>query len=176
MMPGKRVKASRIRNIDPRSCTGFNHIFILSGINDLTSYRPNVGECFSALVDKLQKIQKLCPTSRITVAPILPTKSKLYNDKALEFNSMLFDYSLNNPSIGTLQFDCFCDQNTSLLAENMARFKKPHDLLHLGSSGIFKLSRLIRDKVFGNYNDGRLYSGVADPSKNNAAKFHVQFS
>ena len=96
----------------------------------------------------------------MTVSPILPTKAQYLNDRAKLFNQILFDYINNyNPKVSCLDFNCFLDEN-ELLSNQFGRFRDPSDPIHLGSSGIFTLSRLISAKVFSNPTDGRLFSHV----------------
>ena len=168
-MPGKRVEAFVIDQIDPVCCVGFKNICVHCGINDIKNSRNDVNTCFNKLIDKVETIQALCPTSRITISPILPTRSWSLNNRAIRFNNMLFEYSTNkNSGFGTLNFNCFCDSNGQLL-DSMARYEQPENILHLGSTGIFTLSRLIKSKIFGHFTDGRRYSAVAGLSVTNVA-------
>ena len=64
----------------------------------------------------------------------------------MEFNSTLFGYCNTNARIGNLDFDSFVDEE-GLLNKQFCRYKKPDDPIHLGSSGIFKLSRAIAHKI-----------------------------
>ena len=73
------------------------------------------------------------------------------------------------PRVGTLDFNSFLDSDR-LLDKYFCRYRKQDDLIHLGSNGIFKLSRLIARKILGSPVDGRLYSDVVSAPVN-AYKF-----
>jgi alkylated DNA repair dioxygenase AlkB len=161
-MPGKRVEAFLIEKIEPERCVGYKNVFIHCGINNIKDRNSSVSECAEKLIDKLETISVLCPTSRITVSPVLPTKLGWLNQRGVYFNEILFDYlsRLSNQRVGCLNFTMFCENG--ILKESMARYNKPGDPIHLGSSGIFTLSRLVSDKIFKSPTDGRLYSRVVE--------------
>ena len=158
-LPGKRVLAFTIDQIKPESCAGFSNVFVHCGINDLRQNR-DVRECVSKLTRKLDQICELCPSSRINVSPILPTRLEHLNGKARMFNDLLFNYINNvNTRVGSLNFDRFLDQN-GLLDRRFCRYRDQSDPIHLGSTGILTLASLISSKVFKSTVDGRLYSNV----------------
>ena len=76
------------------------------------------------------------------------------------FNQFIFQYVDKNPRVGTLDFNEFVDEEGKL-ADQFGRFKDKGDAIHLGSTGIFRLSRLLVDKIQRNPIDGRLFSDVA---------------
>ncbi len=167
-MPGKRIECFTIEQIDPASCIGYQNLFIHCGINNIKHRNANVEEAAALLTTKLGTIRRLCPKAKIAVSPILPTKSPYLNRKAILFNKILFTYSKANPSIGTLDFNCFCDKSNNL-SEKFGRYLNQSDSIHLGSTGIFVLSRLIARKLFSNPVDGRLYRDIANLGVNNQA-------
>ncbi len=134
-MPGKRIACFTIDQIDPLSCVGYHNIFIHCGINNIKFRDANVHEAAHLLTTKLGIIRKLCSNSKITVSPILPTKSPTLNGKALLFNKLLFKYLSTNPSysIGTLNSDCFCDKDR-LLGEKFGRYFDQTDNIHKSAS------------------------------------------
>ena len=90
----------------------------------------------------------------------MPTKLNWMNARALHFNKLLFRYCDQNPQVGTLDFNSFVGSD-GLLASALGRFQDQGDAIHLGSTGIFRLSRLIVRKLNSNPTDGRLYNQVA---------------
>ena len=151
-IPGRCVKAIHIEDINPVDCCGYKNIFLHCGINNIKHHNirspENVAVCFEMLKNKMDIIRTLCPKSKLVVSPILPTKDREWNVRALYFNKLLFDYeNKSNGKITTHDFNGFCDF-TGKLSESMGRFKKPSDPLHLGSSGIRLLVKLIRDCVY----------------------------
>jgi hypothetical protein len=95
------------------------------------------------------------------VSPILPSKLPHLNQKAKLFNQLIFDYMNRvNPRVGCLDFNCFLDHESDLLGDRFGRFHDRTDAIHLGSTGIFTLSRVIIEKIRGNLVDGRMFNDV----------------
>ena len=67
--PGTRIKASKITNIDPKSCVGYNNAVIVCGTNELRVENIKGSGDIHQLVDilhlKIQQIKKLCPDIKI---------------------------------------------------------------------------------------------------------------
>jgi alkylated DNA repair dioxygenase AlkB len=159
-LPGKRVLAYKIDQITPTVCHGFKNVFVHCGINDIRQNNACVQHCANQLIRKLDQICEACPSSKITVSPILPTKLHHLNQRAKQFNQILFNYiNKYNPRIGSLDFNCFVDEN-NLLDKRFGRYRDQSDPIHLGSTGVFTLSRLIINKVRSSPSDGRQYSHV----------------
>ena len=159
-LPGKRVENFVIDQIQPEKCIGYKNVFIHCGINDIKRRGASVDACAKRLMDKIDRISELCPSSRITVSPILPTKMGWLNERGQHFNTLLFKHLyFVNPRVASLSFSVFCENN--MLSEAMGRWNQPDDYIHLGSTGIFTLSRLIVDRVFKSPVDGRKFSQVA---------------
>ena len=171
-MPGKRVECFTLSQIKPQTCVGYKNVFVHCGINDIKPRNANVHDSVGLLISKLDSIRKLCPDSRITVSPILPTKLPVLNEKAVMFNSILFKYCNTISNIGTLDFNCFCDKD-NLLGEKFGRYFDRSDNIHLGSTGIFMLSRLMARKLFSNPVDGRLYGEVAKLGATHRSSFNI---
>ena len=140
----------------------YERVLIHCGINDIRRPQADVRDCATRLIAKLDKISRICKSStKIIVSPILPTKLQHLNERAMLFNHLLFDYvNRVNPRIGCLDFNNFLDSETGLLANQYGSFRDRSDAIHLGSSGIFTLSRVIVEKIRGNVVDGRLFSNV----------------
>ncbi len=164
-MPGKRVECFTIKEIKPNRCIGYKNVIVHCAINDLKHSAADVDDVFVQLVDKLNVICQLCPEARVIVSPALPSKLNSINSRVIKFNYLLFNYIRNiNPRINTLDFSMFCDENNNyVLHDYMGRYKRPYDYIHLGSTGIFTLSRVIRDKIFSHSVDSRRYSHVVSP-------------
>ena len=158
-LPGKRVLAFTIDQISPEECSGYKNIFVHCGVNDIRN-GGNPEACANRLISKLERICMLCPSARINVSPILPTRLQHLNQNALLFNKTLFNYiNTCNPKIGSLDFSGFLDDDMSLLDKRFCRYQKQGDPIHLGSTGIFTLASIIRAKVNSPV-DGRKYRDV----------------
>lgn len=151
-MPGKREESIHISNIEPEMCCGYKNILIHCGINDIKHHRVNnnvkVTQKFDELKCKVDEISVLCPSAKLFVSPILPTKSQEWNRRALHFNRLLFDFcNESNGRIVAPNFNDFCDQFGNL-RNDMGKYWNPSDPLHLGSKGISTLVKIIRQCVF----------------------------
>ena len=166
-MPGTRVFAPLIEQLDPQECIGYSNIIIHCGINNIKGHGVNVPNCVDRLICKVETIRALCPKSKITINPILPTKSQSLNDRCKHFNKLLnkllldFIDSTRDHQLHYLNFDVFVDLRSNLLRDDLGRFKNPHDPIHLGSEGVQLLVKLIKDRVCGSRVDGRPYAGVS---------------
>ena len=150
-MPGKRQEALHINDINPADCCGFSNIFVHCGINNLKSYKINnpskVTKVFDELKAKIEHITILCPKSRLFISPILPTKNREWNQRAVQFNRNLFTY--RNEQFGkfeTLNFSEFCNE-FGMLSDDFGKYWNQNDPLHLGSKGISTLVKIFREKV-----------------------------
>ena len=151
-MPGKREEAVFIKDIKPAECCGYKNIFLHCGINDLKHHRINnehkIQNKFDELKSKIDEIVVLCPSSKLFVSPILPTKSKDWNRRAICFNRNLFEYCNNsNGKFVALNFSEFSDEYGNL-RNDMGKFWNPSDPLHLGSKGISTLVKIVRHCVY----------------------------
>ena len=165
LMPGTKVQAFVIDDVNPHDCVGYKNIFIHCGVNDIKNGDINgvqkVEQCFNKLAEKINVIKTLCPKSKLHISPMLPTKDAQLNAKCIYFNKLLF--ALVNRSVGRVladNFGIFCD-SSGYLSEQMGRYKRPYDKLHLGSTGIYQLAQIIRKCVHGHLNTNKQpYSSI----------------
>ena len=168
-IPGERIEATFINKINPIDCIGYKNIFVHCGVNDIKYYKINTEQkiCmkFNELKDTIHQISVLCPTSKLCVSPILPTKSMDINNRALQFNSMLFKYKGSAEyRFDTMNFNIFVDESSGFLRPDLGRYRNPEDQLHLGAKGIGLLVSMVREKVYSSvispYPGYRKYSSV----------------
>ena len=171
-LPGRRKLCFTIDEIDPNACIGYKNVVLHCGINDIRRPQADVRDCATRLIGKLDKISKTCRSScKIIFSPILPTKLPHLNQKAKMFNQLIFDYiNRVNPRIGCLDFNCFLD-DSDLLSDRFGRFHDKTDAIHLGSTGIFTLSRVIIEKIRGNLVDGRMFNDVVSANIPNSRRY-----
>ena len=143
---GKRIYAPTIDNIEPIKCTGYGHIILHVGINNLNNRHGSrtevdVSSTFDQWLTKIIEIRNICTRTNLIISPILPKKSRILNSRAKAFNSLLF--SCINSCWTTLDFTCFVNDN-GLLDENYSKKRKPvlgrRDSIHLSYLGIAKLA------------------------------------
>ena len=168
-MPGKRIPTYQIHQIDPSKCLGFRNIILHVGLNDFNpkckgriDSNPNVDNVdaiFNNFVEKVESIQVLCPYAKLIVSPILPTKLRIYNNRALRFNKLLMEYLASHPGIISPGFNDFVNEE-GFLDNSFGSFMNAKDPVHLGKLGINKLAEKFRECVLGRFIDGRGYSSV----------------
>ena len=155
-----RVPTFLIQDIDPALCKGYSRVWIHCGINNLKYNRCNtysdVEKIFKTFMNKLGAIRNLCPETKIYVSPILPCAIPGLNDRAAQFNSLLF--SVRNIWWSELKFNNFCCRETGMLARQFRSFKNRGDKIHLGMRGINALEHALLCEL--NKVNGRLYSAV----------------
>ncbi len=154
LIPGERVEAIHIEDIDPSVCCGYRNVFIHCGINNIKHHKVNskskITECFNDLRNKIDEILHICPNSNVVVSPILPTKRQDWNSRAVLFNNLLFQHQNVTLKFTTLRFGAFVDHTTGLLSDDLGTYWNARDVLHLGSKGIRMLVKLIRETVYSN--------------------------
>ena len=175
-MPGQRIKAAKIADINPLDCTGYSNIVLHTGLNDLKPYKANVPALADELINKVELIRSICPKARVTVNPILPTMLHSINTKAIEFNAILANYIDSFPANNKLkQLNCreFLDESSNLMKEDLLRYRRRDDY-HIGSNGYFLLSKLIRERVRGARVNSTSYAGITNNGRqsNNAGPKH----
>ena len=146
-----RIPTFTIQAVDPYKCKGFAKIWIHVGINSLkrchTPY--DVERCFQMFMKKIEQIQKVSPSSKLIVSPILPTGTPLLNAKAVLFSVPRLWSILN--------FSVFADKNNTLSRE-FRSFRNRQDLIHLGYRGISTLTDMVARQLYSV--DARSYARV----------------
>ena len=153
-----RASTFTIDDIDPAMCIGYSKIWLHVGINNLKSYNcsndRDVHRHFQHFTNKLKAIQRLCPSSRIIISPILPTNIPKLNHRALIFNKLLFSI---REDVTFLDFNSFCGRDSRLLKIYRC-YNNEYDNIHLGALGI----RILESKLINalKYIDSRSYATV----------------
>ena len=165
----KKVKAFTIDQIDPHEAIGYKTIVVQVGVNNLKRKYANeygivdIDSAFDAWLRKIICIKQLCPTIRIIISPVMPTKIRDINNRAKQFDYRIF--SSINKFWNSLGFDSFLGDD-GLLDDNMGRYFNAvtgrRDRIHLGKLGISRLSLMIREAVLcpRQVMDYRSYSSV----------------
>ena len=183
-LPGRRVQAYTIEDINPEACIGYQNVLVHVGVNNLkNTKRPiisgdtgpvNVHDKFCEFRNKLDNIRSFCPKAKLIVSPILPTKLKWLNERALEFNHYLFLYLNTVNDIKCLDLNIFVDGENGLLSDFYGCVNnKNTDMIHLGREGIRKLAVLVRDEILVSHRDFRDYASVV---RNHDVKVHTHGS
>ena len=146
---GQRIKAARIKDIDPASCVGYANMVIVCGTNDLrdehTKTDQDVIQLAELLRSKLTAVKQISPSTRVFVCPVLPTRRMKMNEKIVHFNRLCDE----------MLASCFADiwypgvwqflDSKHLLSPRLTRDR---DDIHLNVKGIALLVRKIKLWIF----------------------------
>lgn len=148
--PGKRVKAAKIHQIDPRDCVGYSNIVISCGTNNLrpseiTGQRNTyIKNLVDVLQSKIENINVLTPT-KIFIMPVPPSRDQMMNKNIIAFNNLLFESEfITRYNIWMPGMYSFLDRS-GMLNSNLTR---GGDQIHFGDKGICMFVRLIKDTVY----------------------------
>lgn len=154
--PGKRIKAGNIKSIDPKRCVGYANIVIACGTNDLRPenmhHNRQVNHLVEALRQKLLQIGKIAPNSKITVLPVLPTRSHKMNQNVVMYNncvSEMISHCFNDIWFPGIYH--FLDRDGML----SAKFTRTNDLYHLNERGIAQLVSVVKQCVYRRESENR---------------------
>ena len=167
--PGKRIKASKVANIDPSSCTGYANVFLMCGTNDMRcdniKSKSDIQAVVDQLKDKLSEIKQLCPSTKLFVIPVMPSRIRQMNAN-IELYNELVDHMLmvNFPDIWFEGIYSFLDHQDML----SAKLTRENDKIHLNVKGISKLVTYMKSCVFNrekyessNFMSTSIYQGSA---------------
>ena len=155
-MPGKRVEAFTINDLDPVKCVGYNNIVIHCGVNSIRD--PSIvsnDEVRNTYVDfksKINQFTAMNKRSRIYVNTLLPTKTVECNKKIEYFNKLLVTdliKTFKNIRINNF-YTKFTDVRGQLsrpLSRDTNASGQP-DNLHLNDDGLRLLSVNIKRAIF----------------------------
>jgi lysophospholipase L1-like esterase len=161
-MPGQKLWAPTVDDIDPTSCMGYSNVVLLCGINDIRqpeiSSESEVIGVYQKLKMKIKQIKSLSPQTFVYICRLLPTKDNVLNQKVVTFNRAIYSDMLKTCKGVTCVdgFVKFADRNHCLapeLSKSLDRSGRP-DMLHLNSSGVRILASLIKQSLFYRINGG----------------------
>ena len=156
-MPGKRVEAFTIKELDPIKCVGYNNVVVHCGVNDIKNPEvkslDHVRDVYAGLKHKVSQIMRLNKRAKVSVSLLLPTKHDVCNEKVSNFNKFLSN-DLGNSFDGKVRiidhFRNFTDHRGQLsqhLSRDVNRSQEP-DWLHLNEAGLRVLSVAIKNSIF----------------------------
>ena len=125
--------------------------------------RVDISAVFDSWLSTLIRVRNLSPYSKIIVSPIMPTKIRALDTKAIAFNRLIF--SCINKFWSELDFNSFVNES-GLLDDNFGRHYNAEtgrrDRIHLGRLGIARLGLMYKDAILGKAGivNGRSYADV----------------
>ena len=147
--PGKRIRAAKVENIEPKECVGYSNIFIMSGTNDLRceyiSSEQDIHCVVDTLKEKLIQVKQLCPSAKVYCVPVMPSRIPRMNYNISLYNGLVDDMLYANfPDVWFDGIYSFVD-NQGLLDSRLVR---PNDDIHLGKRGIARLVTYLKVCVY----------------------------
>ncbi len=155
-MPGKRVEAFCIDDLDPQRCIGYNNIVVHCGTNNirLSDIKSNdqVRDEYTKLKTKIDHIFQVNKRIRVYVSVLLPTKLNECNKKIRYFNSLITGDLINSYRDVRVvdHYNRFTDSRGLLsvgLSKGVNDQNEP-DNIHLNQGGLRLLSVNIKNLIF----------------------------
>lgn len=148
---GEKYPAAKISQIDPAKCVDFANVVIVCGTNDLrpTEVREEdpgkyIHELATTIKQKIEDISLLCKAN-IFLMPVLPTRDRTMNEYIRQFNKLVFNSEVRN------RLDFWMPPlYTFLDKQNLLDIKltRDGDSIHLGSLGLSRLVRVMKDSIY----------------------------
>ncbi len=155
-MPGKRIEAFTVGDLDPSQCVGYNNIVVHCGINNVRKpeikSEDDVREIYIDFKTKINDIIQVNKRSKIYVNTLLPTKLADCNRKVKYFNKLIVEDLVNsyNEIKVINSYYKFADSRghlTQHLSRELSSDNQP-DVLHLNKIGLRVLSVVIKNSIF----------------------------
>ena len=149
--PGQRIKASKIKDINPADSVGYTNVVLLCGTNNLRvgevpkeNSQEYIDGLVSTLKHKCEQI-KLISNANIIIMPVLPTRDAIMNQYICYFNAQVYESEFRQNSHITMPpMYSFLDSSNKLSVD----LSRDGDSIHLGSRGICKLVSVIKEAIF----------------------------
>ena len=151
-LPGKRHKASKIKNIPgPHEIGPCRNVLLNVGINDLLDENPKSAKHLtSQLESKVKSILTVYPKTRIFISLLLPTKGPNLNCKVNELNMYIKQLVANHNNLNVIEHSNLVDSNgflNPLLGRYRNGIPNSDDQIHLGASGLRSFVQNIKSKI-----------------------------
>ena len=155
-MPGKRVAAFTVDELNPLMCTGFNNIVVHCGINSIrgddVATEDDVRRIYVDFKTKISDIIEVNKRARLYVSSLLPTKCQGINKKVKLFNSLILDdLPLSFKDIRIINHTSRFSGAAGLLTPGLSRefnSRGESDQLHLNPAGLRLFSTVIKNALF----------------------------
>lgn len=158
-LPGKRVKAARVEDINPFNCAGYANVVILSGTNNLwpkyVSDKTDIINLADTLKNKVDVIRKFRKDIKIVLLPVLPTRLSGMNRQIHYYNNIVFDRFISSDDYFNISMPSvleFVDKDY-LLNKDFHR-NKDNDAVHLNSFGLSMIAQVIKSVLIKGYRRG----------------------
>ncbi len=163
LMPGQCFWAATVEDVDSQAACAYNNVVVSVGINNLKQRdircQADIDRVYHAYKLKIQSIRALNRKANIFIVPVMPTKDHDLNNRAINFNKLLFN-DLERSGLGVTHvvgLDDFVDSNNGLLSMRLSKHVDNNgrqDVLHLGPAGVRRFAGLIKRAIFLKLNKG----------------------
>ena len=147
-VPGQHSYAPRIEHIPSANMLPPARNFIIHcGINDLkdTHHTTSPSSLAASLESKCTEIHDLYPRSKIYLSPVLPTMNDHLNQKAMQFNDILFGHLVKkHHNLFVMTNINFLDRSNGLLCNELGSYR---DTVHLNRRGISQLAVNFKNSI-----------------------------
>ena len=155
-MPGKRVAAFTVDQLDPLQCIGFNNIVVHCGLNSIrgedVTTEDQIREVYVDFKTKVSDIVSINKRARVYISTLLPTKCDNINKKVKFFNSLIADdLPKSFTDIRVINHYSRLSNVAGLLTPGLSQefnSRGEPDLLHLNAAGLRLLSFSIKNSLF----------------------------
>ena len=150
-LPGRRVKAATVEDINPYDCVAYSNAIFIVGTNNLRNgniaSKDDVSKVFKCFDEKIRILQKLRKDIKIIIIPVLPSRFSDMNQHIVCYNRMLFMKYIATRSSFKIKLPAlyeFLDEQR-LLRRDLTR---DGDYIHLNTLGLSRLAKVIKDAIF----------------------------
>ena len=150
-LPGKRLKANKVSDINPHDCAAYANVVFVVGTNNLrreyiscSDDIYNVFDCFSKKIELIRQLRK---DIKIVIIPVPPTRLMDMNKRIICYNTMLYQRLIISSSyfnIKLVPIYEFLDKQGLLRND----FLWDGDYLHLSDLGLSRLAFVIKNAIF----------------------------
>lgn len=155
-MPGRRVPAFTVDQIDPLKCIGFNNIVVHCGINSIRGddvvTEDHVKGVYVDFKTKINDIISVNKRARVYVDTLLPTKNVAVNKKVKVFNSLINDDLSNSfKDIRIINIHTKFANVSGVLSAGLSQEYNSRgelDQLHINAAGLRLFSSLMKNSLF----------------------------
>ena len=150
-LPGKRVKASTVSDINPHDCAAYANVVLVVGTNDLRnkyiSCKEDISKVLNCFDEKVRAIKELRKDIKLIIIPVLPTRLVDMNRHIICYNNMLYQNFIDSNTYFRIKIPGvyeFLDRQDLLRRD----FVLVGDYIHLNELGLSRIAFVIKNAIF----------------------------
>ena len=150
-LPGKRLKASTVSDINPHDCAAYANVVFVVGTNNLRkeyiSCKEDISNVFDCFAEKIALIRKIRKNIKIVIIPVPPTRLIDMNRRIMCYNTMLHQRLIISSTYFNIKLVPIYEflDNQGLLRRD---FLRDGDYLHFNDLGLSRLAFDIKNAIF----------------------------